>query len=241
IAIFSVRIWAGLQNTPGNGLTMESIGHQFKYEFRYPTLTASVYDDMHVPVDTPISLHVTSVDVIHSFWVPEVRVKYDMVPGLVQTLRFTPTKIGKFRIICTEFCGTNHGNMLATMTIESKADFNKWIAAQASKAAADRSGGGVALASGDAAAGKTAFAAKCSSCHAVAAFDKKIVGPGLAGIAHDSAHPQLVTGKPPTAANIAAILTNGYNGPIGMMPNKAANGLSNKDIADLTAYLLTLK
>ena len=85
---------------------------------------------MHIPVGTPVTLHVTSADVIHSFWVPEVRLKYDMVPGLVQTLRFTPERIGKYRIICTEFCGTNHGNMVANLYIDSQQDFGHWIAAQ---------------------------------------------------------------------------------------------------------------
>ena len=93
IAIFSVRIWMNLQNQLGDVLTMEAIGHQFKFEFRYPRLKTSVYDDMHIPVDTPVTLEVTSNDVIHSFWVPEVRLKADMVPGLIQTLRFTPSKV----------------------------------------------------------------------------------------------------------------------------------------------------
>ena len=126
IAIFSVRIWMSLQNSLGDVLTMESIGHQFKYEFRYPRLKQSVYDDMHIPVGTPITLHVTAADVLHSFWVPEVRIKADMVPGLVQTLRFTPERIGTYRIICTEFCGTQHGNMVATLHIDSQQDFGRW-------------------------------------------------------------------------------------------------------------------
>ncbi|GAC1476501.1 MAG: hypothetical protein PVSMB8_04480 [Vulcanimicrobiaceae bacterium] len=249
LAVFSVKIWANLQAQAGDVLTMESIGHQFKYEFRYPKLKASVYDEMHVPVGTPVSLHVTSADVIHSFWVPEVRVKYDMVPGLVQTLRFTPNKVGTYRVICTEFCGTNHGNMLAKMVIDTPGDFDKWLTKQAQLQT--QGSGPVALTGGNAASGATIFTAKCASCHnANAGFEGKIVGPGLGKLASDSAHPMLVTGEKPDAAGISHILINGYQGAdksqgkdgpsLGVMPNKAANGLSNTDVSNLTAYLLSL-
>ena len=248
LAVFSVKIWSNLQAQAGDVLTMESIGHQFKYEFRYPKLKASVYDEMHVPVGVPISLHVTSADVIHSFWVPEVRIKYDMVPGLVQTMRFTPTKVGTYRVICTEFCGTNHGNMLAKMVIDTPGDFDKWLGKQAQMQA---SGGAPVALAGNAASGQTVFTAKCASCHnANAGFDGKIVGPGLGKLAIDPAHPDLVTGEKPDAAGISHILINGYQGPdkstgkdgaaLGVMPNRAANGLSSADISNLTTYLLSL-
>lgn len=248
IAIFSVRIWVVLQNTPGDVLTMEAIGHQFKFEFRYPRLKTSVYDDMHVPVGTPITLHVTSADVLHSYWVPEVRIKADMVPGLVQTLRFTPEKIGTYRIICTEFCGTNHGNMVASMHIDSQQDFGRWLAGQFK--AEGQSGGPVALAGGQASTGQQLFGQKCASCHSVGPFSQKIVGPGLGKLAADSDHPKLVSGEKPTADGISHILIKGYQGPdnsrgqngpsLGIMPDRQANALSNTDIANLTAYLLSL-
>jgi len=248
IAVFSVRIWMTLQNSSGDVLTMESIGHQFKFEFRYPNLKSSVYDEMHVPVDTPVTVQVTSADVIHSFWVPEVRIKYDMVPGLVQSVRFTPHRIGKYRIICTEFCGTNHANMYGTMYIDSPQGFNAWIATQAKMQAA--SGGAISLAGGTAAAGQTLFTNKCSSCHGVGGFEQKIVGPGLGKLLNDPAHPMLVTGEKPNGVDISHILVKGYMGPdnsdgksgpsLGAMPNRDANGLSNSDIANLVAYLTSL-
>ncbi len=248
VAFFSVRIWINLQNTIGDVLTMESIGHQFKYEFRYPRLKQSVYDDMHLPAGTPVTLHVTSADVIHSFWVPEVRLKADMVPGLVQTLRFTPEKIGTYRIICTEFCGRNHGNMVATLHIDSQQDFGRWLSRQFK--AQGQGSGPIALASGQATAGQALFGQKCSTCHSVGAFDQKIVGPGLGHLLDDPTHPNLVTGEKPTPADIAHVLVNGYQGPdnsqgksgpsIGVMPNRQANALSNSDIANLTAYIVSL-
>jgi len=249
LAVFSVKIWANLQQTSGDVLTMESIGHQFKYEFRYPTLKASVYDDMHIPVDTPVTLHVTSADVIHSFWVPEMRLKYDMVPGLVQTLRFTPRKTGAYRVICTEFCGTNHGNMLAALHIDTPAQFQQWLSKQTQTQT--QGNGPIALASGSSSSGEKLFGQKCASCHnAKGGFNAKIVGPGLGQLANDPAHPRLVTGEKPDADGISHILVKGYQGAdmssdksgpsLGVMPNREANALSNGDIANLTAYLLGL-
>ena len=248
LAVFSVRIWANLQNTIGDVLTMESIGHQFYYEFRYPKLKNPVVKDMHLPVGTPVTLHVTSADVIHSFWVPEMRIKYDMVPGLIQTLRFTPERIGKYRVICTEFCGTNHANMYASLTVDSQEDFNRWIAAQFKSQNAGP--GPVNLSTGQSSAGQVLFGQKCSSCHSVGPFEQKIVGPGLGKLLSDPNHPSLVTGEKPNAADISHVLINGYSGldnsqgkagpSIGVMPNRGANQLSNADIANLTAYLVSL-
>lgn len=239
LAIYSIQIWRGLQDTQGDVLTMEAIGHQFGFQFRYPRLNMPVSDDMHVPVGTPITLHVTSIDVIHGFWVPQVRLKADMVPGLVQTLRFTPTKVGAYPIICTEFCGRNHGAMVATLHIDSQQDFGKWILAQ-SKAQGAAAAAPLDLSKGQAQAGQALFGQKCSACHSVGPFDQRIVGPGLGRLQGDPAHPKLVDGDDPTPANIAHILQNGFQGPIGVMPNQTANAISNLDIANLVAYLVSL-
>jgi cytochrome c oxidase subunit 2 len=241
LSVLSVRVWAQLQNQLGDVLTMEAIGHQFNYEFRYPNLKGSVFHEMHVPAGTPVTLHVTSTDVIHSFWVPEMRLKADMVPGLVQTLRFTPERIGKYRIICTEFCGVNHGKMYDTLSIDSQEDFQKWLAAQ-------QRGAGLAAAGGDAIpftqgnldAGRVLFGQKCSACHSLGPFEQKIVGPGLGNLTRDPGHQRLVDGSIPSPANVAHILKYGYNGRQGIMPNAQANAISNLDIANLTSFILSL-
>lgn len=241
LSVLSVRVWAQLQNQLGDVLTMEAIGHQFNYEFRYPNLKGSVYHEMHVPAGTPVTLHVTSTDVIHSFWVPEMRLKADMVPGLVQTLRFTPERIGKYRIICTEYCGVNHGKMYDTLYIDSQEDFQKWLAARQSGAGVAAAGSDVIpFTQGNLNAGRVLFGQKCSACHSLGPFDQKIVGPGLGNLTRDPSRPRLVDGSIPSPANVARILKYGYNGKQGIMPNAQANAISNLDIANLTSFILSL-
>ncbi len=258
LAVFSIRIWAGLQSQPTGGIALEAIGHQFNYEYRYPGLKDSVYsasDALHLPVNVPVTMYVTAADVIHSFWIPEIRIKADMVPGNVQPLRFTPTQIGDYRLICTEFCGSNHGKMNAAVKVESMTAYTSWLASKQHAQTSSDAGGGVTpavLSTGTAAAGQVAFSAHCATCHnAGAAFEGKIVGPGLLHLTDNPAHPKLVTGDGPSPANIASLLQKGYSGSdqssgapkpaIGAMPNAQGNGLSNKDIANLTAYLVSLK
>ena len=237
LAIASVQILSGINNTEGDVLTMEAIGYQFGFAFRYPKLAEPVPDVMHVPVNTPITMHVTSRDVIHGFWVPEVRLKMDMVPGLVNTMRFTPTRIG------TEYCGALHGKMVAKLVIDSQQDFAKWYNAQGGTGTGGGGGAGgaaVVLSSGNVQAGQVLFGQKCSACHSTGPFAQKIVGPGLANMFDDAAHPKLVDGNAPTPKNVARILKNGYQGDLGVMPSSQANAISNADIANLVAYLVSL-
>lgn len=249
LSIWSVQVWYRIQVAqPSNGLVVESIGHQWYYTFRYPQVHGEITDEMHLPVGTPVVLNVTSTDVIHSFWVPSFRLKADMIPGLINTIRFTPTVPGRYQIICTEFCGTQHGVMnKQIVVVEDRAAFDKWYSgwqtknAHASDEIPKASTGTINLAGADAAAGKTLFSTKCAACHAIAPFEQKIVGPGLKGVLHDPKHPKLVDGDDATPANVAKILQQGFNGPMGVMPNATANALSDKDIANLVAFLDSLK
>jgi cytochrome c oxidase subunit 2 len=271
ISWVSVQIWYGLQQSPGNALTVEAIGHQFFYDFRYPTLWKPVSQELHLPLHEPVTVKVTSGDVIHGFWAPEIRLKADMVPGLVNTLRFTPTRPGTYRIVCTEFCGVAHGAMIGKIVIESQSDFKVWLAQQAKAqgpapavnaasgalpaaapggdsshgqgaAPANGTGGGgpSMTVAGNSDAGKAVFSAHCSSCHSVGKFDEKIVGPGLGHLLNDTDHPTLVNGDKASPAAIENILHKGYTGPIGMMPNQQQNAITDTDIANVTAYLVSL-
>jgi cytochrome c oxidase subunit II len=261
LSILSVKIWYQIQVAqPANGLVVESLGHQWYFTFRYPQVNGEVHNEMHLPVNQPVVLNVTSSDVIHSFWVPAFRLKADMVPGLINTIRFTPTVIGRYPIICTEFCGTDHGLMNAQvpgedgkpnpsaqyLVVDSAADFQKWyhgvqVANAHESNALPSTSGTISLAGGDAAAGQAVFAQKCSACHALGPFSQRIVGPGLKGVLHDPSHPNLVDGDAANPADVAKILQQGYTGDLGHMPDATQNGLSDKDIANLVAYLGSLK
>jgi cytochrome c oxidase subunit 2 len=242
----SIVVWYKIQfGTTAPALTAEVIGHQFYFEYRYPGLKTSVFsktEPMHLPVGVPVRILITSADVIHQFWVPEIRLKMAAVPGLVQNLNYTPLRTGTYEIACSEFCGVDHSLMQGKLVIEPVAAFNTWLDHE-KKEAATASAAAVNLKAGDPAAGKALFAQKCAACHnnPPTPFDQKLVGPGLLHITDDPQHPNLVTGKPPTPEDIAEILENGFTGPIGTMPSRQANGLSEKDVANLVAYLVSLK
>jgi cytochrome c oxidase subunit 2 len=255
LAVISVKLFFEIEpvNAQGNTLVVEGLGHQWYYTFRYPGINGEV-KEMHLPLGQPVTLHVSAYDVIHSFWIPAMRLKADMVPGLVNTLVFTPTRAGKYELICTEFCGTLHGAMRsgtkndpAYVYIDPPAKYKAWYDATqkaqagASNAVVVASSGAISLTGGNPAAGKALFQQKCSSCHALGPFDQRIVGPGLKGVLHDPAHPNLVNGEKATPEDVAGILQNGYSGSMGMMPNQTANALTDKDIADLVAFLDSLK
>jgi len=253
MAIFSLRIWYGIEIAPANTLVVEAIGHQWYYTFRYPNVNGEV-KEMHLPLGQAVTLHVTSSDVIHSFWIPSMRLKADMVPGLINTLEFTPTRVGKYEIICTEFCGLFHGEMHsgtaqnpAYVYVDPPALYNAWYQAtqrkqaNVSNTAPVASNVSIKLTGGNASAGATLFGQKCSACHALGPCNQRSVGPGLKGVLHDPSHPTLVNGDPATPENVANILQHGFTGSMGSMPNMTANNLSDKDIANLVAYLNSLK
>jgi cytochrome c oxidase subunit 2 len=241
LVVLTIRVWHAVYEPLPQAMTMEVVGHQFDWEARYPGFSGSVFTppgEMHLPVGKPLSILISSADVLHGFWVPEFRLKADAVPGLVQTLNMTATRPGKFQIACSEYCGVNHSHMVGTVVVESPEAFERWLAGLKGAATAKKT---IALTGGDANAGKALFGQKCAVCHAIAPFDQKIVGPGLLHITDDPQHPKLVNGADPTPEGIAGILRDGYTGPIGSMPNRQANGLSDKDIANLVAYLTSLK
>jgi cytochrome c oxidase subunit 2 len=225
-----------------NSITIEAIGHQFSWEFRYPGLNEPVPDELHLPIGIPVTIDVTSTDVIHSFWVPAFRMKQDMIPGMVVPMTITPTQIGKYEIVCTEFCGVGHSGMRDRYVyVQSRADFDAWYAAEKKKqSAAPVEITAVVLARGDPAAGTALFGQKCTVCHNAAPFDQRKVGPGLGNLFHDPAHPKLLNGMPADEIDVARVIEHGLSGPMGVMPNQQANGLTDKDIADLVAYLKTL-
>ncbi len=127
----SEKIWAGLSHISNNGsefsdTNIEVSAMQFAFLFNYPE-GEFISGELHVPVDQEISLKMESKDVIHAFWIPEFRIKQDIIPGQPTILNFTPTKIGKYPIICAELCGPYHGGMRASIIVEDQSDYEKWF------------------------------------------------------------------------------------------------------------------
>jgi len=86
--------------------------------------------DLHLQIDQPVKINLRSLDVIHNFYVPQFRAKMDTLPGIVSYYWFTPTKTGKYEILCAEFCGTGHYGMRGTVLVDEKKDYNNWLAQQ---------------------------------------------------------------------------------------------------------------
>jgi cytochrome c oxidase subunit 2 len=103
-------------------------GFQWGWSFEYEGDVVS--PELVLPVDQPVLLEMNSQDVLHSFWVPEFRVKQDLVPGQVQELRFTPIEEGEYRLRCAELCGLSHYNMLATVRVVPQDEFALWLDTQ---------------------------------------------------------------------------------------------------------------
>ncbi len=106
---------------------------QFAWIFNYPG-TDITSGELHVPLGQKVRLNMNAMDVIHAFWVPELRLKQDTIPGMTTHVEFTPTKLGTYNIVCTELCGAYHGGMRAEMVVDAPEDYQKWLAEQASLA-----------------------------------------------------------------------------------------------------------
>jgi cytochrome c oxidase subunit 2 len=174
IAVVSAVVLARNDNAGANPLTVEVLGQQFAWQFTYPDSDGVKSTDLYVPIDRSTKLVLTARDVIHSFWVPEFGQKQDMVPGIVTTLVITPTKLGEYRLICTELCGLGHGLMRSKAIVLSQADFDAWVREQQEAGQAGGEGEGEGEDAGQ------LFASSCGGCHTLEkAGTSGTVGPSL--------------------------------------------------------------
>jgi cytochrome c oxidase subunit 2 len=111
-------------------LKVHVIGHRWWWEFDYPDLNFKTANELHIPVNTTVQVDVDSFDVIHSFYVPQLSGKIDVIPGVTNHIWLSGNSIGQFHGQCSEFCGANHANMRFTVIVESQADFDAWVANQ---------------------------------------------------------------------------------------------------------------
>jgi cytochrome c oxidase subunit 2 len=111
-------------------LTVEVVGHQWWYEVRYPAQGLTLANEMRIPSGTPVQLQVSSEDVIHSFWVPRLMGKIDMVPGRINERWVEAAQPGSYLVECAEFCGLWHARMQMTIVAVDPAEFTSWLASQ---------------------------------------------------------------------------------------------------------------
>jgi len=165
LLVYQVGRTAGLERAPGaDPLVVSVTGHLWWWEVRYRDPRSgrwiALANELHLPAGRSAQIGLASADVIHSFWVPTLGGKMDLVPGRVNRLVVTPVRTGVQRGVCAEFCGTQHARMALHVVVEEPAAFERWLAAQAADAATPRDA--LAL------RGRAAFLEHgCAGCHAV--------------------------------------------------------------------------
>lgn len=137
VVVFSILGAGNLADTirrNPSAAVVKVTGIQWSWRFEYPpdpeTGIAVISEELHLVVDEPVLLQMTSSDVIHSFWVPEFRVKQDLVPGRITELSITPTMEGGYVVRCAELCGTSHAYMEKPVIVSSQEEFDAWFAEQ---------------------------------------------------------------------------------------------------------------
>lgn len=139
VVIFSIwgtQMLTDITSPKENEMTIRVIGRQWSWSFEYEFDAPEGYDrapafvspDLYLPVDQPVKLEMVTQDVLHSFWVPEFRVKQDLVPRTVPTyLRFTPSELGEYKVRCAEICGLQHHSMRADVQVVNSGDYQTWF------------------------------------------------------------------------------------------------------------------
>ena len=237
VALFmaTARVIATVQNPPlSNAVEVIAIGHQFWWEYRYPGLKVVTANELHVPVSdpahpTPTHIELLSADTDHSFWVPRLAGKTDLIPNHPNTTWIDPHETGLYLGQCAQYCGTQHAKMLLRVYVQSQADFERWIEEQRQPAQM----------SAAVSEGKHIFeTTACINCHAVAGT----VADGRFGpdLTHLMSRDTIAAGAAPnTPENLRRWIQNPETiKPGSLMP---AMQLNDRDIDALTAYLETLR
>ena len=130
IGVLSAVVLSQNGNAGENPLHVKVFAQQFAWRFEYPDSKGVRSGELVLPVDRGVQLEMTSADVIHSFWIPAMGQKQDLVPGITTHLVITPSRLGSFTVICTELCGLGHATMRAPARVVSQADFAAWVKAK---------------------------------------------------------------------------------------------------------------
>ena len=218
---------------PSNALDVVVIGHQYWWEYRYPKLGIVTANELHIPVSDskaprPTYLTMSSADTDHSFWVPRLAGKMDLIPNKVNTMWVDPEKPGLYLGQCAQYCGVQHAKMLIRVYAQSPPDFAAWVRTQQQAAARDSA----------VAEGRAVFEGNaCANCHTVSGTTAHgVFGPNLSHLAsRDTIASGAVSNN---AQNLRAFIDDpAHFKPGVLMP---AMHLNDHDLNAVTQYLLTL-
>jgi cytochrome c oxidase subunit 2 len=236
LAIYGWIVLDDLEAKQPNTMVVKVTGQQFTWSFDYPSEKVKS-NELVLPKDRPVEFRIRTNDVLHSFWVPEFRLKSDAVPGLITKIRLTPDRIGRYQVVCAELCGLGHSTMRQNVRVVATADFDSWLDDQKQEAAPSggeaEGGGGETGGGGGGADGAAVFAANgCASCHTLKPANATgTVGPDLDEI------------QTPTAAFIRQSIVDpnkeveqGFSP--GIMPQDFGDKLSSDELDALVEYLL---
>lgn len=177
VAVPTIATIFDLAKKPDNPVNITVTAHQFWWEYHYDDLGVVTANELRMPVGRPVELTLHSDDVIHSYWIPALTGKTDVVPGRSNHMSFSADKPGEYVGQCTEFCGASHANMRAKAIAMTPQDFDAWVAGQ--RAPSVKASPGT---NGE--AGSLLFAQKgCGGCHTIEGVSEGKVGPNLSHFA----------------------------------------------------------
>ena len=231
MAVFSGIVLAQIEDIPDEHRVIRVTAQQFAWRFTYPEHDDRESGELVLEEDVPVQIVLKANDVIHSFWVPEFRMKQDALPDTETKTVITPTKPGTYNVICTELCGLGHSTMRARARVLSTGDYEAWLAeSEGGEGGGETETGG----GGGEASGAALFeSAGCAGCHALAdAGSTQAIGPDLdsvlAGQDEGSVRESIVDPN--------AEISEGYQPNV--MPDDYEEQLSEAELDALVAYLL---
>ncbi len=225
-----------LANERPGALRVDVTAHQWWWQYEYPDQKVVTANELHIPTGRPIRLYLHSADIIHSYWVPALAGKQDVVPQRVNRLTIQADRPGEFQGTCVEYCGLSHANMRLRVYAHSPEDFERWARQQAADATVPRER--------LAAKGKTILESKqCATCHTVRGSDKATgtTGPDLTHFASRWGFAGDIFVR--NEANLRKWLEDApARKPGSKMPSGISEmGLTNEDITALIEYLQSLR
>jgi cytochrome c oxidase subunit II len=232
----TARVIHAIQDVPKPVAAVEvtAIGHQFWWEFRYPALGVLTANELHIPVSdpahpTPTFLRLLSADTDHSFWVPQLAGKTDLIPNRINEMWMDPHQMGIFLGQCAQYCGTEHAKMLLRVSVDSPQEFEAWVRAQKQPANHDEKG----------IAGRRVFeTTACVNCHAVGGTN--VAGRFGPDLTHLMSRNTIASGA---AENTRENLRLWIQNPDAIKPGSLmpAMQLTDADLDALVGYLETLQ